>query len=153
MISLDFQIDEDTLARDLRSQPADVDTASIEQSYFVMPVRFAVGKTELLAYPGVYESWRPQPLLGFSTQLVSSILATDSGETKRCYIADGGHLDLERSKRTMRITTSLQKRTETVPTNELLTEARAFRGRVREFLLERVPGMGRHNSWKIWFPA
>jgi len=153
MISLDFQVDEDALAEDLESRPTEANTAAVEQTYFVMPVRFAVGETELLAYPGVYESWRPQPLVGFSTHLVGSILAVSPGETKRCYIADGGHLDLARSEWTMRITASLLKRTESVPTNELLTEARAFRERVREFLLERVPGMGRHESWQVWFPG
>ena len=50
MITLHFQIDEDELAADLAASPEAANPAAVEQTYFVMPVRFAVGETDFLAF-------------------------------------------------------------------------------------------------------
>jgi hypothetical protein len=63
MITLDFKVDEDALSEDLVANPETASAAALEQTYFVMPVRFAVDNTELLAFAGMYETWRPQPII------------------------------------------------------------------------------------------
>jgi hypothetical protein len=153
MITLDFQIDEDELAADLAASPEAANPAAVEQTYFVMPVRFAVGETDFLAFPGVYDRWRPQPLLGIATHLVLALQAIKPGQPSRCNVADGGRLDFEQFGATIAISSSvLPGQIANVPAGELIGAASRFRDEVRDFLAERVPAMTQHPYWKTWFP-
>jgi hypothetical protein len=153
MIILDFQVDEESVARDLRASPETANAAAIEQTYFVMPVRFAIGDTELLALPSVYESWRPQPIIGFPTHVLGTILGSKPGETAYCHIADGGRLAFQRAELTIRVSSTLLiGRAEIVETTELTRTATTFRNRVRDLVLQRVPTMASHPWWVQWFP-
>ncbi len=153
MIILDFQVDEEGLAEDLGASPETANAAALEQTYFVMPVRFTVGNTDLLAFPGAYETWRPQPIIGFATHVLGAVLGVKPGEPACCHIADGGRLDFERFDWTIRVSSTLLRgRGESVPATELISAARVFRDRVRDFLLQRVPAMKEHPWWNKWFP-
>lgn len=152
-IGLDFQIDEEVLQEDLGTRPQDAARAALEHTYFVMPVRFTAGQTDLLTFPGVYTSWRPQPLIGFSAGLVRAASATEDHPVS-ISIADGGRLNFQFSDAGIRVTSSLLPRdVEVVPQRELIDAANSFRERVRDFLLERVPLLRTHPCWMTWFPS
>ena len=153
MIVLDFQVDEDGLAEDLAASPETATAAALEETYFVMPVRFAVGSAELLAFPGAYDTWRPQPILGFATHLFAAVMSVTSGGRASCHTTDGGRLVFEPSDSITRISSTLLPDSKvSVPTIELIGAARALRDRVEELLLQRVPTMKEHPWWSKWFP-
>jgi hypothetical protein len=152
MITLDFEVDEEALREDLEVRPETAEVAALEQTHFVMPVRFAIGDTDLLAFPGVYDAWRPQPLLGFATHLAAAVAARP-GESTSSHIADGGRLDFERLDSTIRVSsTLLPGQAESVAAAELMAAVREFRARVRDVLLQRVPALRSHPWWGRWFP-
>jgi hypothetical protein len=153
MIILDFLLDEETFDKDLRSSPETANAAALEQTFFVVPVRFASGETELLSFPGAYDAWRPQPLIGFATHLVVATQGASPGTMASCHLADGGRLDFERIDYTIRVSsTLLPQQVEIVKAVELVRAARDFRERVRTCLSLRVPALSRHPWWGKWFP-
>ena len=153
MIILDFRVDDEALTKDLGATPELANAAAIEETYFVMPVRFAVGSTEFLAYPGVYDSWRPQPIIGFATHLFSAVMTSKFEKPALCYVVDGGRLEFDGTEYAIGIaSTLLPGKAESVPSAELMGAARAFRERVRVLLLQRVPQIRNHPWWTRWFP-
>lgn len=88
MIILDFRVDDEGLAEDVGTGAEIANAAAIEETYFVMPVRFAIGNTELLAFPGVHATWRPQPIVGFATHLAAAVLSAERGKPACLHTAD-----------------------------------------------------------------
>ena len=76
--------------------PEAAPAAAIEHTYFVTPVRLAVEGVELLAYPGVYPDWRPLPVLGFASQLLTTVVGLGHGKSGVVALDDGGFLSITR---------------------------------------------------------
>jgi hypothetical protein len=153
MIILDFQPDEETLAKDLATSPESASSAVLEQTYWLMPTRFAIDGVDLLAFPGAYDTWRPQPVLGLATQLAAAVAEASSGTRSYCHMDEGGRLDFEPRGPSIQVSsTLLPGQALTAPAALLNDEVLAFRGRVRDFLLQRVPAMRLHSHWGTWFP-
>ena len=79
MIELAFQADDEGVRSDLEAFPAQAPAAALEHTYFVVPTRLTVDGNELLAFPGVYEAWRPLPLLGLRVLHLGAVAAWFSG--------------------------------------------------------------------------
>ncbi|MCC6161767.1 MAG: hypothetical protein IT182_00255 [Acidobacteria bacterium] len=153
MIVLEFKVDEAELTRDLSESPNSANPAALEETYFVMPVSFVVGATNMLAFPGANETWYPQPILGFAVHMAGAVLQLKHGESSTCHVADGGRLEFERSGWTMRVSsTLLPENAEIVPATEMIGAVRKFRHHVRDLLLQREPAMKNHPWWDEWFP-
>jgi len=92
-VTLDFQLDADALAEDRQSDLSAVDPAVLETTYFMVPVRFSVDETELLATSsGV---WLEQPLLGLATHMSLSMGILRSTGEATCSVAGAGTLRLQ----------------------------------------------------------
>lgn len=149
MIRLDFEIDERALVEDGQFTPATASQAALEETFFVTPFRFCIDGIELIGVRG--RSTHPLPLLGFASHLHQAIKATRAGEAKRCYLAGGGDLLLERKDNTMRVSSSLTGKTVIVDADDLLEAARSLLTRARDVLLKRFPEMQAHPAWQGWF--
>jgi hypothetical protein len=150
MVILDFRVDADTLAQDLDHQPALASPAALEETYFVMPVRFAIGGTELLSVPGQVEPWRRLPLIGFSTDLHKTV-ALLGAQGATCYLAGGGELRIRPQDGFVGVTSSLSQTTAVAPMHELLEAVDSFCLHVRGFLATHVPDLHSHQSWVNWW--
>src|SRR4051812_6787234 len=114
MIKIEFQINEPALDEDLKNSPATADAAAIEETYFVMPIRFSVHGTELLVRghattrfifqgspdkqleaisspnPGSY--WMPLPIIGFTVNIWSVLNRSRSQPTSTLDLSGGVRL-------------------------------------------------------------
>jgi hypothetical protein len=150
MITLEFETDEAVLAEDAHLDPASANPAALEETYFVMPFRFAIDGAELLGVNG--KRTHPLPLLGFSSDLHQTIKNLRVGEAKKFYLAGGGHLVLERVGRTLRVFSSLTGKTAFVDADSLSHAVRFLLARVRALLAKHFPKMQTHPAWQNWFP-
>ena len=145
MIILEFRVDEQAVQEDRESDPAAADVAVLEETYFVMPVRFCVAGQEMLM-PG---GWTPLPILGFARRLYEATRSLESGREARCYVAGGGDLKLSRQNKAIRIESPVG--VAHIDAESLKRAAEEFLGTVRDFLQQRVPVMMNHKYWKSWF--
>jgi len=149
-ISLDFQIDQDVLEDD-RASAAAADPAVVETTYFVVPVRFAVDGRDVLRMPD--GTWLRQPMVGFSTELASSVEELRVRGSSECTAADAGTLRLRLLDGTVRIECSLTGLVLEAPITELEEAIWTFREKVKTVLLAFAPEITRHPSWAKWFPS
>lgn len=173
MISVDFQLDEACLADDLQHSPETASSAALEETYFVMPVRFCVNGVELFEQPGEKRRsmivvgaesgpqrvelpndkgyWLPLPVLGFATHMLQALDQAKQEGMRKLYLAGGGYLVLSRHGELLSIKTSINENCASMEFSEALKAFRAFHEKVRQFLAWRVPKLQQHGSWKQWF--
>jgi len=150
MITLDFEMDQHVLEEDLRASPVNADAGVLEETYFVMPVKFVVDGTDLLSLPG--HQAHSLPLLGFTTHMLQALEQMAYTGQRRVYLAGGGDISLRAAGNRVEISSSLTNRQVTVDRAELLLALRNLAARVQQQLRSLVPGMDRHSSWRNWFP-
>jgi hypothetical protein len=148
---LDFRLDEDVLDEDRRSHPSAADPAVIETTYFMMPVRFSVGETDLLKSSN--DVWLRQPLLGFATHMSLALSLLRSTGVATCSVAGAGTLRLQQRGERVRLSCSFNGAEAEASFDGLDAAIKDFRGRVEASLREHVPELTRHPSWPTWFPA
>jgi hypothetical protein len=150
VIELAIQADDDEVRSDLDALPSTAPAAALEHTYFVVPTRLAVDGKDLLAFPGVYEAWRPLPLLGFAPRLRAVASALPDGQAATLSLADGGTLEFRRDGADVRIRASLTGDEVTVAAEHLADASVAFAREVCEYVLSIVPSMLAHGSWSMW---
>lgn len=150
-VIIDFQVDEAVLSADRQYNPAVADPAVIETTYFTMPCRFSVDKTELLETPSGL--WLPQPVLGFATHLCRSLNALHSIGFARCSVAGAGTLSFQRRGEQVQLTCSFNRVEVEVSIDALDRAFKDFSERVEAVLRARVPELTTHPSWSTWFPT
>lgn len=150
MTTLDFKLDESSLAEDRAASPATANPAALEETYFVMPVTFVVDGTNVLSLPG--RSTHELPVLGFAADTLCVLEQLNRGEEKKLYLAGGGELRVRFDGHVFDIACSLNGRSVRVMREELLGAFRTFAGKVREMLVARVPEIQTHKMWRQWFP-
>ena len=150
MMVIDFEVDHGVLEEDLRASPVTADAGALEETFFVMPVKFVVNGADLLTLSG--QQAHALPLLGFSTHMVRALDEMHSTDERRVYLAGGGDISLRAIGDRVEVHSSLTHRRVTVDRTELLVAFRDFADRVKRQLLALVPGMVSHPHWLIWFP-
>lgn len=149
-IELAIQPDDEALRADLEESPVEAPAAAIEQTYFVVPTRLAVDGKELLAFPGVYDAWRPLPLLGFAPRLRDSAIRLKDGEAATLSLSDGGALELRRDGADVRISSSMTGDEVTISAERLVEAAGALAHEACAYVLSIIPSMVTHSSWESW---
>jgi hypothetical protein len=147
---LTIQADDDALRADVEDSPHLASAAALEQTYFVVPTRFAVDGNELLAFPGVCDAWRPLPLLGFAPRLRELATGLKDGQEGTIFLADGGHLAFRRTGADVLISSSIPGKEATISAERLTEIAVAFAREVCEYVLSIIPAMAAHGSWNTW---
>lgn len=173
MTTVDFRLDEASLAEDLQHSPESANPAALEETYFVMPVRLCVNQVELLELPGrekrtvfIAQSeqgaeriqlpneascWLPLPLLGFATQALQAVNETKPGREQKLNLAGSGHLVFARQNEQISVESSINGRSSSVQLAEALNAFRGFSDKVRQLLVSRVPAIQQHPAWRQWF--
>jgi hypothetical protein len=151
MIRIEFQVNELELANDRKYDPAAAPAAALEATYFLMPVRFAVNSTELLAPKASSEPWLPLPLLGFAFHLYLAMAGIERDGERLVSIGGAGDLRLYRSGNVLHIESKFAQESVKVQLDDALAAAEKFRTRVRKFLADQVPKLPTHPSWPRWF--
>lgn len=149
-IELAMRADDEALRADLEESPVEAPAAAVEQTYFVVPVRLAVDGQELLAFPGVYDAWRPLPLLGFAPRLRDLAIGLRDGEAATLSLADGGCLELRRNGAEVLISSSITGDEATVSAQQLAEAAGALARDACAYVLSVIPEMASHGSWELW---
>lgn len=150
MTKIHFELDEMALAADAECAPAGADPAALEETYFVMPVRFEISGVDVLALQGGVA--RPLPLIGFAIDLLSALEPLESGQRTDVYLAGGDELSLHRQDEMIELQCVPDGQTAKVGRSELIAAARSFSARVSALLLQRVPEIRNHPTWLEWFP-
>jgi hypothetical protein len=146
---LEFRLDELSLREDIECEPGSADSAVLETTYFMMPVRFSIEDTELLGLGD--DPWSELPLIGFATLLRETADLAD-GQTRRlCFAA--GDLSVERKKAKVRVSSILRKTGAELDVAEFAVATAQFLVRTRDFLVEHVPALRNHSEWGAWFPS
>jgi hypothetical protein len=173
MTTVDFRLDEASLAEDLQHAPESADRGALEETYFVMPVRLCVNGVELLEHPGRAKrnvfigageqgvqriqlpneasSWLPLPLLGFAKDVLQALNETKPGKERKLYLAGGGELVFVRQGEQLSVASSITGKSASTQFAEVLNAFRTFSEKVRQLLVGRVPGIQQHPSWRQWF--
>jgi hypothetical protein len=173
-VLLEFRVDDTTLKEDTDNLVLKLDPAILEQTCFVMPVRFRVNSVELLGeqvgkkrrvllpHPDhglreTYISTRPTewfglPLLGFTTQAIQVLNEVVSSGRAELAIADGGYLRLSSLGDKLSITSDLNGLTATANFSHVHDAFVEFYECVRDMFLTRLPNLARHPCWTQWFP-
>ena len=153
MIELAIEHDDEALRADGES-PTEAPAAALEETYFVVPTRFAVNGKELLAYPGgAHEAWRPLPLLGFGPRLRDIALSVKDGDAATISLAGGGSLELRREVETVVLKSSLAGDEVRASHDELMATAAAFATDVCNYLQSVLPSLATHPAWRNWCGA
>jgi hypothetical protein len=173
MTTVDFRLDEASLAEDLQHSPESANPAALEETYFVMPVRLCVNGVELLEQPhrakrnvfvgaaeqGVQRierpneasAWLPLPLLGFTTHALQVLNELKPGGENKLNLAGGGHLMLARENDQITVESSLNGKRSSTQLAEAVNAFQSFSEKVRQLLVNRVPEIQQHPAWKQWF--
>jgi hypothetical protein len=149
MMVVDFKWDQEVLKKDLAASPVSADPAALEETYFVMPVRFSVDGVNLLSMSA--DQAHSLPLLGFSTHVLQMLEHMQSTDEGRVYLAGGGDVSICTEGQRVRIRSSLTNREVTVDREALLSAFRSFADCVKHQLVTWVPGIDRHPHWRTWF--
>lgn len=151
MTEIDFLIDEGVLTEDLAVDPTQADAAALEETYFIMPVRLHIRDRDLFGSESGERM--PLPILGFATRFSQALHRCFSDAKGTMYLAGGGHINLELRKSELTVSCSLTKRSSSDDATKIVHAANAFSNNVRLFLLDRIPHLERHRSWRYWFPV
>jgi hypothetical protein len=150
IVRLEIRPDDEALRADVEEVLVDAPAAALEHTYFVVATRFVVDGEELLAYPGVYEAWRPLPLLGFAPRLSKVARDIADGETTTISLMDGGTLELGRKGRTVIIRASLTGAEVTVARARLVHATADFADEVCAYVVSAAPAIACHAAWGTW---
>jgi hypothetical protein len=149
-IELAMRADDEAVRADLDDSPVDAPAAAVEETFFVVPTRLAVDGIELLTYPGVYDGWRPLPLLGFAPRLRNLTTGLRAGKAATLSLRDGGHLEFRRDGTVVVISSSLTGDDAAISVERLADAAVNFSADVCAYLLSLIPAMAGHTSWESW---
>ena len=149
MITLEFKIDEAEWQSDVAASPTTANPAALEQTYFVMPVRFTVQGKELLGIPGV-GPWQRLPMLGLAWGF-GRVAHLSTGDKVNLSLAGGGNLEFRAGADAVTVTSSLRHESVEVDAEELRHSAGNFVESVRREFRKRLPSMSSHPAWSTWF--
>jgi hypothetical protein len=171
MIVIDFIADDSVIERDLAEggSPDAIEEAAWFETWFEVPVRFAVDNIDLLEGPRVGPEeaivgagwttvprlddprYTRLPIVGFAVDLSRMLAALEAGSEDRWR---PGALRFRRERVGKVRVTSVRLGREVIVTEEELHDAAAmFIERVKEFLSRRASGIDRHPRWNEWFPG
>lgn len=173
MIMIEFRINEENLAEDLQHFSERTDSAALEETYFVMPIRLCANGVELfqlpnhkkrnifiahpdksaeiVRFPEAENCWLPLPLLGFASHALQKLNEIKPGGEQKMYLAGNGHLLFARHGRQLSITSSINNKVSLVQFDEVQNAFRGFSAKVQQLLVSRVPAIQQHPSWNQWF--
>ncbi len=153
MTRIEFAIDKDALAKDLELSPERAHAVALEETYFIMPVRFCIGDVDLFMSPSSAEPWIPLPVLGFANRLLEGLQKVQPKTNTSIYLAGGGSLQVALlAEGEVVIECSLTSKTGSDGLGKVMDAARMFSDEVQRLLLSRAPLLRFHPSWVAWFP-
>ena len=173
MTIIEFQLDEESLKQDLNHSPEKTNPAALEQTYFMMPVRFCANRVELLGQQNASQTkvfiphpehglretyimnepsrWCVLPLLGFATHGLQALSEIGENAMRKVSIADGC-LIISRRGQKIHMVSDANGRTVMTEYVEVWNAFEEFSEKVRQMLISRVPALQQHPSWRQWFP-
>jgi hypothetical protein len=174
MTTVHLRLDEESLVEDLRCSPETANLAGLEETCYIMPIRWCMNGVELLELPnhsrqnlfiGAAEQsvqrielteearcWLPLPLLGFVTHALQALNVTMPSRDQDLNLAVGGHLVLARHNDPISIESSINGSRFSIQLAEALNAFHASSDKVRQMLVSCVPAMQNHPSWKQQLP-
>jgi hypothetical protein len=153
MIKIDYLLDENSFEDDLKQSPESENPAAVEETYFVMPIRMAVGETELLQLPKTNNNpWLSLPLLGFTTDIFRVVNGDTAPKDQEIYLAGGGQLNFSQEKGLLHIRSSINSKNVLVPIEQARNDFFEFAKRVRKLFLDRYSNIIKNPAWEQWFP-
>jgi len=148
-VRIEFQIDERVLAGTRRHGLETTDTAVIATTFYMMPVRFAIGDRELLR--SRIGDWSAQPLLGLATMLYDSVARLRvSGDSECC--VSGGTLRFVRQGDRVHVRSHNHIEAD-LAISDLELAVTRFRDGVGETMGRLVPELTTLPYWAEWFPT
>jgi hypothetical protein len=151
MTSLEFDIDEGALAKDLEFSPETASPAALEETYFEMPVRFSANGVQLLEVRGS-SSPISLPLLSLASYGREQISALTRDVSWTYELPGGWRLHFVRQADDVTIQSDVNQTKVSVPYAELKAAWDRFSQDVRAFLERRVPKLQKHPMWDTWMP-
>ncbi len=155
MTALQFQFDGQSLTQDLGYAPERANPAVLEETYFIMPVRFCIDDIELFEqsrpHPDERNSWLPLPVLGFATHALQALREIEPNSAKQVSLAGCGTLSLRRQDDRLSVTSSINGKTATATFAEIRDAFDNLCDEVRQMLVKHVPALQKHSFWPQWF--
>ena len=149
MIELRFDpayVDEEMHGLDLDQTPA----AAIEATCFITPTRFVAEGVDLLSETGIYDGWRPLPIIGFADSIEYASANLPQSGTARVSLADGGWLVLRLAGTKATVTNTATEATAELPLRELQQATAELVSRACAYARTMAPSITRHSGWASW---
>ncbi len=147
MVSIDFQIDPEVLAKHRSLKPTEETAGVISQIWFRMPIRLVVGGTTIL-------TWAELPLL-YMALAIETLRDLPQHGSARISLPEDGSLRLRMEGNEVVITypriTLPRYASARGSYDELLRAWEDFSNRVRSFLLKEFPDFRDHPQLGDWF--
>lgn len=158
-VVLEFRIDERVLEEDLEVYLKDSwSRDALDVTYFIMPVRLAIGGVEMLEWlgrdAGPSDVWCDLCLLdvaGRGLECVRSL--EDNTQARYSSLEDAIELKLQRHGDTVRVRSSENDREATVGYEDLLNAFEGFARNVKQALLKAFPGFRNDEGLGAWFSS
>lgn len=148
MVSIDFQIDPEVLAKHRTLKPTEEDMGVISHIWFRMPIRLVVGGITIL-------DWAALPLFHMAYDALYTLKALPEHGRDMITLPGDGSLRLEMEGNELVITyprvTLPRYASARASYDELLRAWEDFSNRVRSFLLEEFPDFSDHPQLGAWF--
>jgi len=170
MVSIEFVPDDEIVKEDLAMISNTAPAAALQETFFLLPVKFIIDETDLLLLPvkqeqrfvsneqgetkvtgtGKIESIR-LPLLDFTTQGFEAVKALREKSQSKYSAPGGWNLYFQKEERGIRVTSDVNGKQVLTDYNQLYRAFSKFELRVRSFLRERAPLLSKHSYWGPWF--
>ena len=144
MVSIDFQIDPEVLAKYRTLKPTKEDMGVISHIWLRMPIRLVVGGVTILDWAGL-------PLFHMAYDALYILNALPEHGRDMITLPGDGSLLLEMEGNEVAITVPDRVRTGRADYSEVLTAWEDFSRRVRSFLLREFPDFRDHPQLGSWF--
>lgn len=157
MIIIDFVIRESSFSRSDNQSISIVSAGTIEETYFLIPIRLTVNGVELLGGTSSSDKassspWLEIPLLGFAKTGEEIVKEACSGKPVRFYLPDtGAFLDFSPGATgSVQIWSSINHSASCIECDELLKEFSFFVRRVKKVLADNIPDLINHPILGGW---
>ncbi len=150
-IVLQHEVDESSLLLDLSCQPEQVDAATLEERFFVWPVRWRCDGVDLFDWsfnPGT--PWWSLPALGFGTRCLDAFRSVREFGEHWMRLPGGGWLRWTNACGVVTIECWISGRSFRLHAADLAVAVQHYRAGVAQDLISRYPRMALHGSWRHW---
>ena len=156
-VVLEFCIDERVLEEDLEVYlKSSLSRDALDVTYFIMPVRLAIGGVEMLEWSGPDAGppsvWCDLCLLDLAAGGLECVRSLeDNTQATYSSLEDARELKLQRHGDTVRVHSPRNGHEATAGYEDLLNAFEAFARNVKQTLLKALPELRNDEYWGAWF--